>query len=158
MVKLILSAILIIFPTMLSADSLDKGYQAYKNKNYHEAYHHWMLGASQGDPISEYNLALLYYFGNGVKKDLKLAFEYCEKSAKKGLPRAQNNLSHMYADGMGIKQSFMMSYKWAKIAIESGYSSHKILKNSKNKLNKSQLKIADQLIEKFLNEKNRSLK
>jgi TPR repeat protein len=38
-----------------------------------------------------------------VEKDVKQAFEWCEKSAEQGFMLAQYNLSMMYAEGMGSR-------------------------------------------------------
>lgn len=103
MIKLILSFILVIFPTLSNPDDIGKGYQAYKSQDYLTAYQHWRITADDEDPISQCNIALLYFFGNGVEKNLKMAFDYCKKSAEQGLPRAQNNLAHMYANGQGVE-------------------------------------------------------
>tara|TARA_B100000029_G_scaffold198490_2_gene196550 strand:+ start:16871 stop:17344 length:474 start_codon:yes stop_codon:yes gene_type:complete len=150
MYKVLLSTILFFFPVFINAGDIDKGYQAYNNKNYKEAYQHWIIPADAGDKISQYNIALLYFFGNGVKKNLEIAFQYCRKSALQDLPRAQNNLAFMYADGLGVKQNYILSYKWAYLAYMNGYPSNKLLNKSKNKLNDSDLKKANKLIGKYL--------
>ena len=150
MFKILLSTILVLFPVLIYGDYIDKGYQAYNNKNYKEAYRHWIIPADAGDKISQYNIALLYFFGNGVKKNLEIAFQYCKKSALQDLPRAQNNLAFMYADGLGIKQNYVLSYKWAYLAYMNGYPSNKLLNESKNKLSDSQLKKGNKLIGEHL--------
>ena len=71
MFKILLSTILVLFPVLIYGDDIDKGYQAYNNKNYKEAYRHWIIPADAGDKVSQYNIALLYFFGNGVKKNIK---------------------------------------------------------------------------------------
>ena len=150
MLKFILSAILLIFPVLNTADDIDKGYQAYKQQKYLDAYQYWIIPAHNGDEISQYNIALLYFFGNGVEKNLETAFQYCNKSAMQGLPRAQNNLAHMYANGLGVKQDYVLSYKWASLAYMNGYPSIKLLNESKKKLNDEELSYGNKLINDYL--------
>ena len=76
MLKFILSAILLIFPVLNTADDIDKGYQAYKQQKYLDAYQYWIIPAHNGDEISQYNIALLYFFGNGVEKNNKKAVRW----------------------------------------------------------------------------------
>jgi len=150
MIKFILPVILLLFPALSSTDDIDKGYQAYKNKDYVSAYKHWKISADAGDSISQYNMGLLYYFGNGVEKNLRTAFNYCKKSAEQGLPRAQNNLAHMYSDGLGVKQNYILSYKWSYLAYAGGYPSAKILNKSKEQLDHLELSEGDRLINEYL--------
>ena len=139
MIKFILSTILVIFPILNNASDIDKGYQAYKKQNYINAYKHWIVPANNGDRVSQYNIALLYFFGNGVEQNLETAFKYCRKAAVQGLPRAQNNLAHMYANGLGIQQNYVLSYQWSFLAYKNGYPSKKLLDESRSKLNDIQL-------------------
>ena len=38
-----------------------------------------IVPANNGDRVSQYNIALLYFFGNGVKKNLEIAIYKIEK-------------------------------------------------------------------------------
>ena len=121
-----------------------------KQQKYLDAYQYWIIPAHNGDEISQYNIALLYFFGNGVEKNLETAFQYCNKSALQGLLRAQNNLAHMYSDGLGVKQNYVLSYKWSYLAYAGGYPSAKILNKSKEQLDHLELSEGDRLINEYL--------
>ena len=112
MIKLILSFILVIFPTLSNPDDIGKGYQAYKSQDYLTAYQHWRITADDEDPISQCNIALLYFFGNGVEKNLKMAFDYCKKSAEQGHSYAQYDLGRYYEHGRGVTKNLNDSFYW----------------------------------------------
>lgn len=98
--------ITILFTPISSLASNDVGYKYYERGNFKKALEIWSIEAKNGNGEAFYNMGLLYYFGNGVKKDLSIAYRYCKKAAFKGLPRAQNNLAFMYTKGRGIKKLY----------------------------------------------------
>ncbi|NRB11253.1 MAG: sel1 repeat family protein [Rickettsiaceae bacterium] len=53
---------------------------------------------------AQYNLAVMYKNGDGVKKDLKKAAELYQKSADQGDASAQNSLAVMYKNGEGVEK------------------------------------------------------
>ena len=116
---------IISIPTNVAADN-DIGYKYYQKGNYEKAYEIWAVQAEEGNKEAFYNIGLLYFLGNGVEKNLSLAFEYCQKAAFMGSPRAQNNLAFMYIKGLGVEKSYVYSYVWASVAIKHGYNSHQI--------------------------------
>jgi len=72
--------------------------------------------AEQGDAVSQYNLALLYYNGKGVPKDLTLAIQWMTKSAEQKYGEAQLNLSIMYDGGEGVPPDRAIGYQWMLLA------------------------------------------
>ena len=76
--------------------------------------------AKQGDAKAQHDLGLLYVEGKGIKKDLKLAFEWLSKSAEQGLSEAQCTFGYMYEIGEGIKQDSKLAVKWYILAAEQG--------------------------------------
>ena len=130
MTKIIFLVILITILVGISshADN-DEGYKHYLKGNYNKALAIWKREVNEGKKEALYNIGLLYFFGNGVEKNLPLAFNYCKKAAYKGSARAQNNLAYMYMEGLGTKKDLISAYAWSKIAIENGYNSHTIRDN-----------------------------
>ena len=47
--------------------SFIEGIDAVKNKNFELAYKHWIDSAENGDPSSQFNIAMLYTLGLGKK-------------------------------------------------------------------------------------------
>ena len=97
---------------------------------------------------------LLYFFGNGVEKNLPLAFEYCQKSAFMGSPRAQNNLAFMYNKGLGVEKSYINSYVWASVAIKHGYNSQLIRDDARIQLTPAMLRDARKLFTDIIKDIN----
>ena len=127
MAKLFLLVLLILLSTtsdLFASD--DIGYKYYLKGDYQKALKVWTQELNEGKREAMYNIALLYYFGKGVEKNLPLAYEYCKKAAYKGSARAMNNLAYMYMRGLGTKKNYMLAYAWSEIAIENGYNSKKL--------------------------------
>ena len=124
----------------------DIAYKYYQKGNYEKALKIWTVEADEGNKEAFYNIGLLYFFGNGVEKNLPLAFEYCQKAAFMGSPRAQNNLAFMYIKGLGVEKSYIDSYVWATVAIKHGYNSQLIRDDARIQLTPAMLRDARKLI------------
>ena len=154
MVKLFYLVISIMsITTNIVADN-DIGYKYYQKGNYEKALKIWAVEAEEGNKEAFYNIGLLYFFGNGVQKNLPLAFEYCQKAAFMGSPRAQNNLAFMYIKGMGVKKSYIDSYVWASIAIKHGYNSQLIRDDARIQLTPAMLRDARKLFTDIIKDIN----
>ena len=139
--------------TNLLADN-DIGYKYYQKGNYDKALKIWAVEADEGNKEAFYNIGLLYFFGNGVEKNLSLAFEYCQKAAFMGSPRAQNNLAFMYIKGLGVEKSYIDSYVWATVAIKHGYNSQLIRDDARIQLTPAMLRDARILITDIIKDIN----
>jgi len=128
----------------------DIGYKYYKKGNYKKALEVWVIEAEAGNKEALYNIGLLYFFGNGVEKNLSLAFNYCQEAAYMGSPRAQNNLAFMYIKGLGIEKSYIDSYVWASVAIKHGYNSHQIRDDARIQLTPAMLRDAEKLFSNII--------
>ena len=149
---LVLITIMSISTDVLSDN--DIGYKYYQKGNYEKALKIWAVEAEEGNKEAIYNIGLLYFFGNGVEKNLSLAFEYCQKSAFMGSPRAQNNLAFMYNRGLGVEKSYINSYVWALIAIKHGYNSQLIRDNARIQLTPAMLRDARELFTDIIKDIN----
>ncbi len=58
--------------------------------------------AEQGDVITQTRLGRMYYWGQGVERDYKEAFNWYRKSAEQGNAKAQHMLAEMYYEGQGV--------------------------------------------------------
>ena len=155
MVKLFYLVLISIMsiPTNVLADN-DIGYKYYQKGNYEKALKIWAVEAEEGNKEAIYNIGLLYFFGNGVEKNLSLAFEYCQKAAFMGSPRAQNNLAFMYIKGLGVEKSYIDSYVWATVAIKHGYNSQLIRDNARIQLTPAMLRDARKLFTDIIKDIN----
>lgn len=79
-----------------------------------------------GDATAEYNLALMYYRGDGVEQNLTKSAELLESSAQKGYKRAIENVGRIY---MQLLQ-FDKAKKWLQINANNGdKSAQELLKS-----------------------------
>jgi len=78
--------------------------------------------ASQGDVDAQYNLAILYYHGDGVEKNLEEALFWFHKAAEQDDTEAQYNLGFMYGRGEGVKKDQEQSMQWFMKAAYKGHS------------------------------------
>ncbi|HLS17219.1 MAG TPA: tetratricopeptide repeat protein [Paenalcaligenes sp.] len=60
--------------------------------------------AEQGNAEAQFNLGLMYYFGQEVRQDYAKAAEWFEKAAAQDVADAQFNLGFMYYNGKGVRQ------------------------------------------------------
>ena len=72
--------------------------------------------ANKNDAFSQYNLAVIYRDGIGVKSDFDKAFHWFKKSANLGFSNAKANLSWFYKNGVAVKQDFSQALFWAEQA------------------------------------------
>ncbi|RKY09225.1 MAG: hypothetical protein DRP66_02725 [Planctomycetota bacterium] len=61
--------------------------------------------AEGGDADAQYNLAAMYYNGQGVTQDYKQAVKWCTKAAGQGYANAQTKLGLKYREGQGVSRS-----------------------------------------------------
>ena len=149
---LVLISIMSISTNVLG--DIDIGYKYYQKGNYEKALKIWTVEAEEGNKEAFYNIGLLYFFGNGVEKNLPLAFEYCQKAAFMGSPRAQNNLAFMYIKGLGVEKSYIDSYVWASVANKHGYNSQQIRDDARIHLTPAMLRDARKLLADIIKDIN----
>lgn len=80
--------------------------------NYLKAKSYYTLSAKLGNMYAQYDLGLMYLFGQGVTKDPEHAFWWIERSAEQGYPMAQKTLIQMYINGIGITRNQQKAQEW----------------------------------------------
>lgn len=66
--------------------------------------------AQQGVAEAQYKLALRYFEGNGVEKNMKEAVNWLKKASDQGLAAAQNELGCSYYNGEGIEKNLTAAF------------------------------------------------
>ena len=66
--------------------------------------------AAQGNAYAQERLAHMYFHGQGIERDLELAFFWYHKAAEQGDADAQNNLAWMYKDGEVIEKNLQEAF------------------------------------------------
>lgn len=98
----------------------DKGNLAYDRGEITEAIKEWKRGAEEGEPKSQYELALSYSKGEGVIKDDQEAVKWYRKAAEQNDGASQNNLGLMYNEGRGVEKNDNEAAKWFYRAASNG--------------------------------------
>ena len=80
------------------------------------------IEAYRGSPEAQYNLAILYYNGDGLVRNRTKAAEWFTKSAKQGLDRAQYNLGALYFSGLGLDRDYKVANTWFRLSAEQNYA------------------------------------
>jgi len=93
---------------------------AFLKKDYATAYRNWKPLADHGDANAQFNLAILYERGLGVRRDYSEAFALCHLAAAQNLTAAEVELGRMYARGWGTAQRFGEAFQWFERAAEQG--------------------------------------
>ena len=76
--------------------------------------------ANKGDVAAQYNLAEMYFDGDGVEQDdIKYAY-WLGKAAEQGHAEAQVRLGYMYYSGDSIAQDYAKAVYWFEKAVEQG--------------------------------------
>lgn len=76
--------------------------------------------AQQGDAGYQYTLAGMYQHAKGVKKNMKLALKWLEKSALQGHALAQISLGRLYALGEDVPRDTHQAKFWLEMAAAQG--------------------------------------
>ena len=98
------------------------GLRAYRSGNFTAAYKQWKPIAERGDANAQYNLALLYERGQGVRRDLTQAALWYRKSAEQGAAAAQCTLGNMYDLGEGVPKDYDEAMTWYRKAAGQGHA------------------------------------
>ena len=85
--------------SMAQAQDYNEGLIAASNGDYSTAVMKWKPLAEKNNPMAQFNLALMYHRGLGVKMDEKKAVSLYKKSANNGYKLAQEFLAAAYYEG-----------------------------------------------------------
>ena len=77
--------------------------------------------AEKGDVVAEYNLALLYYAGQGLPQNDGEAARWFRKAAEQGDAPAEFELGQLYEDGRGVTPDAVEAAQWYRKSAEQDY-------------------------------------
>lgn len=112
--------IALFFPGLLLANDFQNGLDAIYETNYEKALEKLMPLAEQGHSAAQYNVGVMYEWGNGVPQDNFSALKWYKRSAELSHKDAQNNLGAMYSKGEGTDADLVEALKWFIISAENG--------------------------------------
>ena len=101
----------LLLPVAAYADYED-GINAAQSGDYVTALKEFSSAAEAGLDLAQYNLAILYFTGNGVEQDYASALRWTLAAAEQGLVNAQFNLAALYYTGTGTAVNLQESLYW----------------------------------------------
>ena len=113
--------LLLITSHSLLADYEDGVNAAFKG-DFETALYEFTLAAEEGLDLAQYNLAILYFTGQGVEKDAAEAFRWTELAALQGHVAAQFNLGSLYYAGDGVEADLNKAVKMFEGAARAGHA------------------------------------
>lgn len=78
--------------------------------------------ASKGDKKSQFNVGIMYYYGDGTPQNYTEAFNWFKKAADQSDADAQFNLGVMSDRGQGTPKNPQEAFNWYKKAAEQGHA------------------------------------
>jgi TPR repeat protein len=99
---------------------LESAKAIYENGDYAAAFKAFNKLAEKGDAEAQFNLADMFYGGDGVQRDYARAATWYKRAAEQGHLDAQFNMACLYLRGEGVSQSFVDAAKWYLRAAEQG--------------------------------------
>jgi TPR repeat protein len=118
-----------LFTLTTQADELESAMTAYEHGQYDIAFEQFTHLAKQNNAEAQYNLAFMYFGGEGIAQDDTKAAYWFEQAAKLAHAQAQDKLAYLYLHGRGITSDKIQAYAWYRIAGENGIFLAKSISN-----------------------------
>ncbi len=97
----------------LTAGEFNDGIFAAEAGDYDTAVAKWLPLANSDDADAQFNMALIYHKGLGVKRDEGKAVRWYHRAADNGNQQAQQYLSVAYGNGwFGLPQNLKLAQYW----------------------------------------------
>lgn len=103
------------------AGDYEKAIKAYKKGEFEAALSVLMPNAKDGDPYSQFAIAVMYDDGVGKAQNFDRALEWYRRAADGGLVDAQYMVGRFYGRGRGMKQDPDRALFWFNIAAAGGH-------------------------------------
>jgi hypothetical protein len=103
------------------AGDYERGIKAYNKGEYEEALSVLMPFAKDGDPYSQFAIAVMYDDGVGKPQNFERALEWYRRSANGGLVDAQYMMGRFYGRGRGMRQDPAKALFWFNLAAAGGH-------------------------------------
>jgi uncharacterized protein len=123
------------------ADELAVAMTAYEQGDFDVAYKQLTQLAHKNNAEAQYNLAFMYFGGEGITQDDSKAAYWFGQAAKLRHAGAQDTLAYLYLHGRGVEKDKVEAYAWYRVAAENGIF---LAQNISAKLKKS-MDIEDQI-------------
>lgn len=149
--KLLLLLLFIGISSPVTAYDITTAMEAYESGDYQTAHKQFTFLATNDVTEAQYNLAFMYYGGEGLKQDDGQAIFWFEQAAKLGHAPAQDTLAYMYLHGRGVDTNQAQAYAWYTVAAENGvFLAKKISDSLIQQMNPTERKHAELLSKEYL--------
>jgi len=103
----------VVTATTVQADSYTDAFAAAESGNYDQALNLFTPLAEQGNAQAQFNLALMYHGGLGVKRSEQQALVWYQRAAANGSKEAQEFLAVGYQEGwFGLPRDNQQASYW----------------------------------------------
>ncbi len=141
----------IVLGSPAAAYDITSAMEAYESGDYQTAHEQLNFLATKDNPEAQYNLAFMYYGGEGVNQDDGQAIYWFGQAAKLGYGPAQDTLAYMYLNGRGVDADNVQAYAWYTLAAENGvFLAKNISENLIKQMNPSERIHAELLSREYL--------
>jgi TPR repeat protein len=104
-------------------ESYEHAVMAYNVGEFAEAKRLWLPLAERGDAPAQLGLAVMYFLGQGVQRNMAAALDWCQKAADQGLATAQYELGQFYEHPWRPElQNYSEAAKWYRKAADQNYA------------------------------------
>jgi len=90
------------------------------NRVSHNRFLQAKRAADRGNPQAEFDLAMMYATGNGVRKDPRTAFNLFHRAARKGNVEAKYCMGVNFEKGLGVIKQHELAHHWYSLAAKAG--------------------------------------
>lgn len=99
-------------------EQLEKAKEAAKNSDFATAFRIWEPLARQGNAHAQYEIGIMYYYGESVRRDFAKALMWRQKAARQGHTAAQLDIGVQYSNGDGVRIDHVEATKWFRQAAD----------------------------------------
>jgi len=92
----------------------------FEQKLYKESLKEFTRQADKGNGLAQFNVALFYDLGWGIKPDRNQACQWYQKSAESNTPAAMQAIGQCFLNGDGVKKNKQVAFDWFIKAFEQG--------------------------------------
>lgn len=111
----------------MASTDLQRGYDAYRNKDYARAYSLLMPQAAAGDAQAQFTVGMMHRYGYGRAADPKEALRWFRMAADKNHSPAEYNLGSMYGTDPAVGRDYDAAVYWLNRAHAHGNAGAKTL-------------------------------
>lgn len=103
------------FETLGNFKNIQPTHTEKKSFNYIHSF------AKKGNSNAQFDLALLYLNGDGVKKDMRRAFKWFHRAARKNHVEAKFQMGLNFLNARGVKRNSSLAAYWFKLSSKNGH-------------------------------------